>query len=76
MTTYWHDLYVDGQRLEYIIRHMNTKYKHYRKIDDEQKAMAYADAVRRFTKDKVEISKIVLGVEEFVKKKKIEKAIP
>ena len=75
MAQSWHDLYTHGQRLEYVCKQMNTKFKLAIKEGNDSMALVYAESLRRITMDTVAIAKVVLGVEEIVKKKKFEKAI-
>ena len=70
MTQKWHDLYMHGQRLEYVCKQMNKKYKKAIKENNHDMEMIYSEALRKHTMDLVSIAKIVLGVEEFVKNKK------
>ena len=68
MTVKWHDLYADGQRLEYIIKQLHKKFKKYTKDDNEAMMRTYADSIRKMTMDKVNIARTVLGVEDVIKK--------
>ena len=72
MAVKWHDLYADGQRLEYILKQLNKKFKKYTKEDNEAMMRTYGDSIRKITMDKVNIAKIVLGVEDVINKAKKE----
>jgi hypothetical protein len=72
MAVKWHDLYSDGLRLEYIIKQLNKKFKKYTKADDEAMMLTYADSIRKITMDKVNIAKVVLGVEDVINRGKKE----
>jgi len=60
----WQDLYIDGKRLNRIIRYLETKMK---KATDDDKIIRYANAIAYITAKKVEIADKVLGVEFIVK---------
>ncbi len=64
MTHSWHDLYTDGERLNRIIRYLETKMK---KATDDDKIIKYANSIGFLTGKKVEIVDKVLGVEFLVK---------
>jgi len=64
MTHSWHDLYTDGERLNRIIRYLETKMK---KATDDDKIIKYANSIGFLTGKKVEIVDKVLGVEFIVK---------
>ena len=64
MTHSWHDLYTDGERLNRIIRYLETKIK---KATDDDKIIKYANSIGFLTGKKVEIVDKVLGVEFIVK---------
>jgi len=72
MAVKWHDLYADGQRLEYILKQLNKKFKKYTKEDNEAMMRTYGDSIRKITMDKVNIAKIVLGVEDVINRAKKE----
>ena len=74
MAQSWHDLYTHGQRLEYVCKQMNSKFKQAIKEGNDDMARVYAESLRRITMDTVAIAKVVLGVEEVIKKKRIDKA--
>ncbi len=64
MTHSWHDLYTDGERLNRIIRYLETKMK---KATDDDKIIKYANSIGFLTGKKVEIVDKVLGIEFIVK---------
>jgi len=64
MTHSWHNLYTDGERLNRIIRYLETKMK---KATDDDKIIKYANSIGFLTGKKVEIVDKVLGVEFIVK---------
>ena len=64
MTHSWHDLYTDGERLNRIIRYLETKIK---KATDDDKIIRYANSIAFITGKKVEIVDKVLAVEFMVK---------
>jgi len=72
MAVKWHDLYADGQRLEYILKQLNKKFKKYTKEDNEAMMRTYGDSIRKITMDKVNIAKTVLGVEDVINRAKKE----
>jgi hypothetical protein len=69
-STAWYDLNKDGQRLEYIIRQMNTKMKKLNKEglneDNISLYFAYLDRLVKTTNSKVAIAETVLNVKGFL----------
>ncbi len=65
MTNSWSDIFTDGRRLEKIIRFCETMI--FKKDIDEQLKLSYIDRMIKATRQKVEITDKVLGVEHIVK---------
>lgn len=60
----WSDLNKDGRRLEGTIKRLNTEFC---KTKDPHLMISFSEAVVRTTKAKVEIARIVLGVDKILK---------
>ena len=65
MSKRWADLYVDGARLDRIIRILEKKLK---KTTDDEKIIKYANSITYITSKKTEIVDKVLGVQYIIKK--------
>jgi len=66
MTAKWHDLYVDGKRLDRVIRRLERRL---RKTEDDEKMIKLANSITYVTSKKMELVDMVLGVEAIVKSK-------
>jgi len=60
----WLDLYIDGRRLNKIIRFLETKMK---KSDDEDSIIRFANSIAYLTTKKIEIVDRVLAVKHLLK---------
>jgi len=65
MNKRWANLYVDGARLDRIIRILEKKLK---KTTDDEKIIKYANSITYITSKKTEIVDKVLGVQYIIKK--------
>jgi len=61
----WTDLATDGRRLNRIIRILEKRMK---KIEDDDKIPRYANCISILTREKVNIAKLYLGIEDILKK--------
>jgi len=64
MSKRWHNLYLDGARLDRIIRRLEKKLK---KTEDDEKIIKLANSITYVTSKKMELADMVLGVEAVVK---------
>ena len=64
MSKKWPDLYIDGSRLDRVIRLLETKLK---KTEDDDKIIKYANSIAYLTSKKIEIVDRVLGVQSLIK---------
>ena len=60
----WTDLFVDGRRLNRIIRILEKRMK---KTEDDDKVIRYANCICMLTREKVNISNYVLEVKNLIK---------
>jgi len=61
----WADLYIDGKRLDRIIRILEKKIK---KATDDEKIIKYANSITYVTSKKVELADMVLGIHAIIKR--------
>ncbi len=66
MSDRWTNLFVDGRRLDRIIRILEKKLK---KATDDEKIIKYANSITYVTSKKVELVNLVLGVKDLQKGK-------
>ncbi len=64
----WTDLATDGRRLNRIIRILEKRMK---RCEDDTKIVHYANSISILTREKVNISKLYLGIEDILKKVEI-----
>ena len=65
------DLYSHGRKLNTQAKSAMTKFKHCLEEGKDLEAIAWAESFRKTTMNIVDISKIVLGVEQVLKGKKL-----
>ncbi len=66
MSDRWTNLFVDGRRLDRIIRILEKKLK---KATEDEKIIKYANSITYLTSKKVELVNLVLGVKDLLKGK-------
>jgi len=66
MNDRWTDLYMDGRRLDRVIRRLEKRLK---KTEDDEKIIKLANSITYVTSKKMELVDMVLGVEALVKSK-------
>jgi len=64
MNMSWANLYIDGRRINRIIRYLETKMK---KATDDDKIIKYANSIAFLTGKKLEIADRVLGINHILK---------
>ncbi len=74
MTNAWHDIFIDGRRLEKTIRFCETMI--FKQDIDEQLKLSYIDRMIKATRQKVEIVKIELDLEFLLGKGKLRHKYP
>ncbi len=70
MSDRWTNLFVDGRRLDRIIRILEKKLK---KATEDEKIIKYANSITYLTSKKVELVNLVLGVKDLLKGKTFDK---
>lgn len=66
MSDRWIDLYIDGRRLDRVIRRLEKRIKN---TEDDEKIIKLANSITYVTSKKMELVDMVLGVEALVKSK-------
>ncbi len=69
MSDRWTNLFVDGRRLDRIIRILEKKLK---KATEDEKIIKYANSITYLTSKKVELVNLVLGVKDLLKGKTLD----
>ena len=64
MSDRWTDLYIDGRRLDRVIRRLEKRIKN---TEDDEKIIKLANSITYVTSKKMELVDIVLGVESLLK---------
>ena len=65
--TQWHDLYTHGERINFVCKSFDKKFRHAERDDNEAMMQIWGEALRKATMNCVDIAKTVLGVEEIIK---------
>ena len=65
------DLYAHGRKLNTIAKSSLTKFKHCMEEGDFIQAIQWSESFRKATMNCVDVAKIVLGVQEILKGKKL-----
>jgi len=66
MSDIWINLYIDGRRLDRVIRRLEKRIKN---TEDDEKMIKLANSITYVTSKKMELVDMVLGVEALVKSK-------
>jgi len=65
----WTDLYSWGERLSWMAKSSQTKYRTAEEKGDEMMALAWSESFRKMAKETIAVALVVLKVEEIVKGK-------